>query len=151
MRVNLKTRFLLLLQLLIAVLFTTQGVISAPQLPNPVLQFTGPEVVKQGEKTFTRYHLDVFNQDRFPDEMFAPAPTLPPCGKNTKSSRTWTDIYDSSGKRLYGFCVLKASAELNKIYFDLEEGVVPPSYVYIEMNDRQTNTRYKSNLAETTQ
>jgi len=28
--------------------------------------------------------------------------------------------------------------------------VVPPSWVYIELNDRQTNTKYKSNLAETT-
>jgi hypothetical protein len=32
----------------------------------------------------------------------------------------------------------------------LEEGVIPPSYVYIELNDRQTNTKYKSNLADTT-
>jgi len=28
---------------------------------------------------------------------------------------------------------------------------VPPSYVYIEMNDRQTNTKYKSNLADTSE
>jgi hypothetical protein len=27
---------------------------------------------------------------------------------------------------------------------------VPPSWVYIEMKDRKTNTKYKSNLAETT-
>jgi len=27
---------------------------------------------------------------------------------------------------------------------------VPPSWVYIEMTDRKTNTKYKSNLAETT-
>ncbi|HMH43098.1 MAG TPA: hypothetical protein VK557_06420 [Pyrinomonadaceae bacterium] len=151
MFVKLKTGSLLLLPLLAALLFCTQGVVSAPSLPNPVLQFTGAETVKQGDKTFNRYHFDVFNKDQFPDEMFAPAPTLPPCGKNTKSSRTWIDIYASNGKRLYGFCALKKSAELNQIYFDLEEGVVPPSYVYIEMNDRQTNTKYKSNLADTTQ
>lgn len=151
MSVNFKARALLLLPLLIAVFFTAQGTISAPPLPNPVLQFTGAETVKQGDKTFNRYHFDVFNKDQFPDEMFAPAPTLPPCGNNTKSSRTWIDIYASNGHRLYGFCALKTAAELNQIYFDLEEGVVPPSYVYIEMNDRQTNTKYKSNLADTTQ
>jgi hypothetical protein len=31
----------------------------------------------------------------------------------------------------------------------MEEGVLPPSWVYVEINDRQTNTKYKSNLAET--
>jgi hypothetical protein len=36
------------------------------------------------------------------------------------------------------------------IWFALEEGVVPPSWVYIEMTDRQTGTKYKSNLADTT-
>ena len=29
--------------------------------------------------------------------------------------------------------------------------MVPPSYIYIEMNDRQTNTKYKSNLADTSE
>jgi hypothetical protein len=82
--------------------------------------------------------------------MFAAAPALPPCGKNTKSSRTWVDIYDQGGKRLYGFCALSKPEDLGSIWFALEVGVVPPSYVYIEMTDRQTNTKYKSNLADTT-
>jgi hypothetical protein len=81
--------------------------------------------------------------------MFAAAPSLPPCGKNANSSRTWVDIYDQSGKRLYGFCALGKSSDLNQLWFGLEEGVVPPSWVYIELNDRSTNTKYKSNLAET--
>jgi hypothetical protein len=83
--------------------------------------------------------------------MFAPAPALPPCGKNTRSSRTWVDIFDQSGKRLYGFCALGKSADLAGIWFALEEDVIPPSWIYIEMNDRETNTKYKSNLADTTQ
>ena len=32
----------------------------------------------------------------------------------------------------------------------LEDGVIAPSYIYIEINDRETNTKYKSNLADTT-
>src|SRR3954464_6594317 len=40
--------------------------------------------------------------------------------------------------------------DLGLLWFALEEGVIPPSYVYIELNDRQTNTKYKSNLADTT-
>ena len=56
----------------------------------------------------------------------------------------------TTGKRLYGFCALSKPADLGKIWFAMEEGVIPPSYVYIELNDRQTNTKYKSNLADTT-
>jgi hypothetical protein len=118
-------------------------------LPNPVLVLTGTELYKAGGKDYIRYNYIVFNSSDYPDTLFAAAPSLPPCGKNTNSSRTWVDIYDQAGKRLYGFCALGKSADLNKLWFGLEEGVIPPSWVYIELNDRSTNTKYKSNLAET--
>lgn len=140
----------LLLPSLILILWATQGIALAPALPNPVLYLMGTEVFTQGGKTFIRYRYDVDNKSAYPVEMFAAAPALPPCGANTKSSRTWIDIFDQSGKRLYGFCALSKPADLNQLWFGVEEGVVPPSYVYIEMTDRQTNTKYKSNLAETT-
>jgi len=82
--------------------------------------------------------------------MFAQSPALPPCGTNTKAARTWVDLYDQSGKRLNGFCALGKSADLNGIWFGLATDIIPPSYIYIEMNDRKTNTKYKSNLADTT-
>jgi hypothetical protein len=122
-----------------------------PVLPNPVLYFTGQELYSTGGKQWIRYRYDVLNRDSYPADLFAAAPALPPCGANTKSSRTWVDIFDSRGKRLYGFCALGKPADLGKIWFALEVGVVPPSYVYIEMTDRQTNTKYKSNLADTTE
>jgi len=112
---------------------------------------TETEFVTTGGKQFIRYHYDVLNQDAYPAEMFAAAPALPPCGANTKASRTWVDIFDSRGKRLNGFCALGKPADLTGIWFALDVDVVPPSYIYIEMNDRQTNTKYKSNLADTTQ
>jgi hypothetical protein len=115
-----------------------------------VLYFTGYETFQTGGKNFIRYKYDVFNKDAYPAEMFAAAPALPPCGTNTKASRTWVDIFDQSGKRLYGFCGFGKPADLSKIWFALEEGVIPPSWIYIELNDRQTNTKYKSNLADTT-
>jgi hypothetical protein len=118
-------------------------------LPNPVLVLTGTELYEAGGKNFIRYNYLVFNSTEYPDTLFAAAPSLPPCGKNASSSRTWVDIYDQAGKRIYGFCALGKSADLNKLWFGLEEGVVPPSWVYIELNDRSTNTKYKSNLAET--
>jgi len=122
----------------------------SPVLPNPILYFTGQESYETGGKDFIRYRYDVLNKGQYPNELFAASPDLPPCGTNTKSSRTWVDIYDQSGKRLYGFCNLGKPSDLGTIWFALEESVVPPSYVYIEMNDRKTATKYKSNLAETT-
>jgi len=130
--------------------FATQGSAAAPVLPNPILYFLGAEYVEIKGKQITRYRFDVANKDQYPDDMFAASPALPPCGSNTKAARTWVDLYDQSGKRLNGFCALGKSADLNGIWFALDTDVIPPSWVYIEMNDRKTNTKYKSNLADTT-
>ena len=128
----------------------THGSAAAPVLPNPVLYFLGAEYVQINGKQITRYRFDVLNKDEYPNDMFAPSPALPPCGANTKAARTWVDLYDQSGKRLNGFCALGKSADLNGIWFGLETDIIPPSYIYIELNDRKTNTKYKSNLADTT-
>lgn len=127
----------------------SQYSVAVPAVPNPVLIFTGAEYYTTGGKNFVRYRFDVFNKEVFALDMFAAAPTLPPCGANTNASRTWVDLFDQSGKRLNGFCALGTPGGLNGIWFAIEEGVVPPSWIYIEMNDRQTNIKYRSNLAET--
>jgi hypothetical protein len=121
-----------------------------PALPNPVLVFVGAEYVEVGGKQLTRYYFDVFNKEAYPAELFAAAPGLPPCGSNTNSSRTWVDIFTYSGKRLNGFCALGNTKNMDRLWFALDSTEVPPSWIYIEMTDRQTNTKYKSNLAETT-
>jgi hypothetical protein len=120
-------------------------------IPNPVLVFNGPKLSAINGKKFTRYNFFVENSADFPKELFAASPDLPPCGKNRKAARTWLDFYDSTGKRLNEFCALSGPKDLKAIWFALEPNVIPPSYVYIELNDRQTSTKYKSNLAETTQ
>lgn len=132
-------------------LITASSSASAFQaLPNPVLYLTGTEVYQASGRTYVRYRYDVFNKQAYPAAMFAPAPSLPPCGSNTNSSRTWVDFHDGrTNRRLYGFCALGSPTSLGSIWFALEEGVLPPSYVYIEFNDRQTNTRLRSNLADT--
>ena len=117
--------------------------------PNPVLYLTGLEYYSAGGKNWVRHRYDVFNKDQYPAAMFTPAPALPPCGLNHNSSRSWVDFFDSRGKRLYGFCALGSPNDLGNIWFATEEGTIPPSYVYIEINDRQTNTKYRSNLADT--
>lgn len=119
-------------------------------LPNPLLELNGLEYYRSGGKEFTRYKYSVENRADFPDVLFAPAPELPPCGSNTKASRTWVDFFDESGKRLNGFCALGKHDDLNEIWFAVETTVAPPDLVYIELNDRKTSTTYRSNLAPTT-
>lgn len=123
---------------------------AAAAVPNPILYMTGSEPFTVNGKAFIRVNLAVFNRSSFPAEMFAAAPGLPPCGVNTNASRSWVDIYSSRGQRLYGFCALGGPNDMGKLWFAYPADELPPSYIYIEINDRQTGTRYKSNLADTT-
>ena len=143
------TRKPILLAVVFAVVLATQSSSAAPPLPNPILFITSQEYVTVSGKQIVRYHYDVFNKDAYPAEMFAAAPNLPPCGSNTNASRTWVDFYDQRGKKLNGFCALGKPSDLGKIWVAFEADAIPPSWIYIEMTDRQTNTKYKSNLAET--
>ena len=118
--------------------------------PKPILYLADTEAYSTGGKNYIRLRYDVLNKADYPADMFAAAPGLPPCGSNTNASRTWVDFFDGTGKRIYGFCALAKPEDLGKIWIAYEEGTLPPSYVYIELNDRQTNTKYKSNLADTT-
>ena len=127
------------------------GRADASALPSPVISFTHSEYYSTQGKDFIKYHFEVSNKDTYPADLFVESPSLPPCGDNTKASRTWIDVYEQNGKRLNGFCAIVSTKDLGDIWFALESNVVPPSWVYIEFTDRQTNTKYKSNLAETTQ
>lgn len=146
----LSRRIICLTVVAIALAFAVQITRAQRSLPNPVLNFLGQEYVTSGGKNLRRYHFEVVNKDKYPTELFAAAPDLPPCGSNAQASRSWVDVYTQNGKRLYGFCAFSNPDDLSKIWFALDEEEVPPSYVYIEINDRKTNTKYKSNLADTT-
>lgn len=134
----------------IAILQSAPTTSSSNPPPKPVLYLATTEAYSTGGKNYIRLRYDVLNKAEYPADMFAAAPGLPPCGNNTNASRTWVDFFDSTGKRIYGFCALSKPEDLGKIWIAYEEGTIPPSYVYIELNDRQTNTKYKSNLADTT-
>ena len=122
-----------------------------PPLPNPILYLTGTEYQTINGQAFVRYRYDVLNKQAYPAAMFAPAPGLPPCGANANSARTWVNFFENrTNRRIYGFCALGSPNDLGQIWFALPEGQIPPSYVYIEILDRQTNTTYRSNLADTT-
>jgi len=143
-------RTALLTIIILALLAVNLAQSPPPPIPNPVLVLFGQEYATVGGRSIVRYVYGVDNFEAIPNELFLPAPKLPPCGKNNNSSRSWVDLFDQTGKRLNGFCALGKNKDLNGIWFALDEGVVPPSYIYIEIYDRQTNTKYKSNLADTT-
>ena len=63
--------------------------------PAPILYLTGAEAYSTGGKDWIRHNYDVLNKDQYDPALFAAAPSLPPCGLNTNSSRTW----DRSGSR----------------------------------------------------
>ena len=132
-------------------LATAVGSMAQTALPNPSLMFLGQEPYQANGKSYIRYKYAVDNLAAYPNTLFEAAPALPPCGSNTRASRTWVDIFDQSGSRLYGFCALGNNQDLGKLWFALEEGVIPPSWIYIELNDRQNQVKYKSGLSETTQ
>jgi hypothetical protein len=152
MKFNMGKKLLVLAAILMMLSTATDSVSTAPPaaLPNPILVYIGQEPYEANGKQWTRYKYSVFNLQEYPNELFVASPELPPCGTNTKSSRTWVDIFQQNGKRLYGFCALANRDGLGRLWFAMERNVVPPSWIYIEMNDRKTNTKYKSNLAETT-
>ena len=137
------------LMALLAVSLVAAAPAPALDIPQPVLRFLGAEPYTAGGKNWVRYRFQVENRDLFPAAMFAAAPDLPPCGTNTNASRSWVDFFTQQGKRLYGFCAIGNPADLDKIWFAVEEGRVPPSWVYIEINDRRLHVTYRSNLAET--
>ena len=119
-------------------------------VPNPILFMTHTEYFTANGQEMVRYRYDVLNKDAYPADFFAAAPALPPCGSNTNASRTWIDLFDQSGKRLNGFCAFSSPQQLSSLWFALPVTQVPPSYVFIVFTDRQTDAKYKSNLAETT-
>ncbi len=90
-----------------------------------------------------RVYIPVVNWSQFPNELFAQAPYLPPCGLNKNASRTWVDIFDAdTNKRLYGFCALNENQGLGKIW------VLPPKNVkrvYIVIKDRACKRSQRSN------
>lgn len=121
-----------------------------PDLPAPDLAVVGTEEYTGSDgNPYLRFQLDVRNRAAYPDELWEPAPDLPACGLNETSSRSWVDIFGGDGTRIYGFCGLDRSAELDLIWFAVPMGSYPPPSIYVTIVDRRCDLAYTSNLAPT--
>jgi hypothetical protein len=121
----------------------------AASLPEPKLRFVGTEPYEANGFDFIRYKYEVTNRDKFKKELFAASPDLPACNENPNASRTWIDLYDGKGKKLYWFCALTDPDDLKNLWFAITGGASPPGEVYIEMTDRRTGAHIRSNFAST--
>jgi len=105
--------------------------------------FPNPEIKFDHKDDEGRIYIPVVNWSDYTNKMFREAPELPPCGTNTKSSRTWVDIYNADNDaRIYGFCAFNSNDDLKSIWFKPD---TPNGNVYVILNDRACNKSYKSN------
>ena len=103
----------------------------AQRFPPPVLQFNGQLIF--GPTLIVG--LTVVNWSDYSPALFAESPKLPPCGLNTSASRTWVDIYNARGQRLYGFCDFNDPSNLSQLFFSVPI-TQRPRAVYITLTDR---------------
>ncbi len=116
----------------------------------PQLVFTKKEsAVVRGVK-FNRIHLSIQNWSAFPNSLFKASPELPPCGANKKASRTWIQIYNDKGKRLYGYCAFSKNTNLSRFSFAVKAGKPIPKSCYVVLLDRKTKKKYISNKVNLT-
>jgi hypothetical protein len=114
--------------------------------------FDGREEYDSKDGRFARYSFSVRDlspsDTGFSSEPLTVSPAVP-CGPNSNSSRTEVDIYDQYGTPLNRLCDVINGDLTDQLWFDLERDGIPPSWVFFELTDRQTNTIYRSHLVET--
>lgn len=119
-------------------------------LPEPQLVLTGMRNTVISGVQRLQYLLSVTNRHAYPESLFAPAPSLPPCGQNANSSRTWVDIFDQDENRIYGFCALGTPDNLSDLWFDAAMADPGMTAVRVKFNDRLCDREYRSNLVPVT-
>lgn len=118
---------------------------SYPNLSPPHLVITRREDFTVGEQIWTRVRLAITNRHIYHDELFLPAPDLPPCGLNHNASRTWVDIYTGEGWRQYGFCALGNPRSLGNLWVAFPQNRPAAQSFYVTLTDRAYNLVYRSN------
>jgi len=117
----------------------------AQDLPKAKLRFAGTEERVNGGVSVKGYEIEVVNRDEFDNELFVSSPALPPCGRNANASRTWVNIFDEKGARLYGYCAMKSNADLASLKFFVEAARPQPKKIFIDLVDRFEGRITRSN------
>ena len=117
------------------------------EIPLPELVFIGSEQVEVRGNQFIRYYFSIENWAEYPAILFESAPDLPPCGLNTEASRTWVNFYDAENdKRISGNCGVSSPETLASFRgFGVMLGLTPPEVIYVELEDRREDKKYRSN------
>ncbi|HTH37706.1 MAG TPA: hypothetical protein VL572_07055 [Pyrinomonadaceae bacterium] len=141
----------MLKRLTIATIFllTVSSVLALGQdLPKPKLALVRVDDAVSSGRRFRMYTIEILNRSEFADELFAPSPDLPPCGRNADSSRTWINIYIDDGTRIYGHCGIRTNAELSSLKFNIPADTKQPSRIYIDLVDRREGKVVRSNKVD---
>ena len=117
------------------------------EIPLPRMVFIGSEQVEVRGNQFIRYYFSIENWAEYPAILFESAPDLPPCGLNTEASRTWVNFYDAENdKRISGNCGVSSPETLASFRgFGVMLGLTPPEVIYVELEDRREDKKYRSN------
>jgi hypothetical protein len=114
-------------------------------LPAPLVEITGQEDVV-GPPAYRKYFFRISNALAYPDEIFALAPDLPPCGMIATASRTWVDVYtttDGQNRFVQNYCELSGHSDLEGLSFVAQLTDLPEA-VFVELNDRREAKVYRS-------
>jgi hypothetical protein len=128
-----------------SVMVALVGGVSGQDFPKPKLRLVSvSDTVNNGHR-LKLYEVEVVNREEFDNELFVPSPALPACGVNRSASRTWVDIFNEKGARIYGFCALKVNGELATLRFSVPADRPQPKKIFIELVDRFEERVVRSN------
>jgi len=122
--------------------------VSAPgqDLPKPDLRFVRADDVVSNGHRMRMYTIEIVNRSEFADELFAASPDLPPCAKNTNSSRTWINIYIDD-RRIYGHCAISSNSELSSLKFNVPADI-KVTKISVDFVDRREGKVVRSNTID---
>ena len=104
MHKNIKPYSALLMLFAIGIVFAFAKPAAAQELPNPVISLTAVEPFELGGKKQLRYKFEVSNRAAYPAAMFAPAPELPPEGRNRTPDNDQMAVWLQKNATISAFC-----------------------------------------------
>ena len=132
-----------------AIFLTMLSVVSAAgqDLPKPDLRFVRATDTEVNGKPYRMYEIEIVNRADFSDELFVQSPNLPPCGRNTNSSRTWINIYIDNKNRIYGHCGISSNGELSSLKFNVSADI-KLTKISVDFVDRREGKVVHSNTVD---